>query len=49
RSITTVDDFPAMPLIVSFAGPILGLGLTLLHGLSTSGLDDTQRKCYGFV
>ncbi|KAF2649658.1 hypothetical protein K491DRAFT_583359, partial [Lophiostoma macrostomum CBS 122681] len=41
--------FLAMPPIVSFAGPILGSGLTLLHGQSTSGLDDTQRKCCGFI
>jgi hypothetical protein len=42
-------DFPAMPPIVSFTGPILGPGSVLLRDDPISGLRDIQRKCCGFV
>lgn len=38
-----------MPPIVSFTGPVIGSGQTLLHGDLTSTLGDTQLKCCGFV
>jgi hypothetical protein len=41
--------FPIMPPLVSFSGPIVGSGSTLLHDDSFSGLRDVQRKCCGFV
>jgi len=34
---------------VSFTGPIVGSGCTLLHDESASGLGDAQRKCCGFI
>ncbi|KAH7033920.1 hypothetical protein B0J12DRAFT_679897 [Macrophomina phaseolina] len=49
RALATVDEFPVMPPIVSFTGPILGSGRTLLHDEAISGLGNTQRKCCGFV
>jgi hypothetical protein len=44
-----VDGFPTISPVVSFTGPIVGAGHTLLHDDPVSGLSETQRKCCGFV
>ena len=46
---TTTDDFPFISPTVSFVGPIVGSGVTLLNEKNTPGLTDTQRKCCGFI
>jgi hypothetical protein len=49
RTFDAIDSFPTTSPIVSFAGPIVGSGITLLHKDTTPSLDDTQRKCCGFI
>lgn len=49
RMFDMTDNFPVIPPIVSFTGPIVGSGRTLLHDEGISGVGDTQRKCCGFV
>lgn len=44
-----VSDFPITSPVVSFAGPIIGSGLTLLRDDPLSGLSEIQQKCCGFV
>jgi len=49
RTFDTAIDFPIVPPLVSFGGPIIGPGSTLLKDDPISGLRDIQRKCCGFV
>lgn len=49
RMFSTADCFPNISPIVTFTGPIVGSGLTLLRKDPASGLSDTQQKCCGFV
>jgi hypothetical protein len=44
-----VDGFPTMSPIVTFTGPIVGPGITVLHNDHTSGLSEAQLKCCGLV
>jgi hypothetical protein len=45
----TMENFPVISPTVSFTGPIINSGHTLLHNESISGLGDIQRKCCGFI
>ncbi|KAH7118136.1 hypothetical protein B0J13DRAFT_613228 [Dactylonectria estremocensis] len=45
----SVDHFPAIPPVVTFTGPVVGSGRTLLRKESIPGLDGVQLKCCGFV
>ncbi|CZR50275.1 uncharacterized protein PAC_00147 [Phialocephala subalpina] len=47
RMFDAIDNFPITSPIVSFTGPIIGSGLTLLRDDPLSGLSETQRKCCG--
>jgi hypothetical protein len=42
-------DFPTTPPLVSFTGPILGSGSSLLNDEGIPGLGKTQLKCCGFI
>jgi len=45
----SADTLPVTSPIVSFTGPIIGPGHTLLHPDTISDLEDTQAKCCGFI
>ncbi|KAF6525541.1 hypothetical protein HZS61_011336 [Fusarium oxysporum f. sp. conglutinans] len=45
----SMDSFPCVPPIVSFAGPVTGPGHALLRQDLLPGLDATQLKCCGFI
>ncbi|KAJ4197284.1 hypothetical protein NW759_016334 [Fusarium solani] len=49
RNFASVDHFPAIPPVVTFTGPVVGSGRTLLRRKSIPGLDNVQLKCCGFV
>ncbi|KAJ3455152.1 hypothetical protein MRS44_013752 [Fusarium solani] len=49
RNFASVDHFPAIPPVVTFTGPVVGSGRTLLRKESIPGLDGVQLKCCGFV
>ncbi|KAH8656361.1 hypothetical protein BGZ61DRAFT_540935 [Ilyonectria robusta] len=49
RNFASVDHFPAVPPVVSFTGPVVSSGRTLLRKESIPGLDSVQLKCCGFV
>ena len=49
RTFDMIDNFPIISPIVSFTGPIIGSGLTLLRDSPLSGLSEAQRKYCGFV
>ncbi|KAH6869548.1 hypothetical protein B0T10DRAFT_533801 [Thelonectria olida] len=49
QPLSATDPFPLVPPTVSFIGPVVGSGNTLLHRESVPALDDTQLKCCGFV
>jgi hypothetical protein len=44
-----MDNFPCIPPVVSFTGPIVGSGHSLLRQELLPGLDAAQLKCCGFV
>ena len=43
------NTFPIIPPIVSFTGPIINSGTTLLSDNATTSLGGTQLKCCGFI
>ncbi|KAJ3453747.1 hypothetical protein MRS44_018379 [Fusarium solani] len=45
----SMDSFPCVPPIVSFAGPTVGPGHSLLRQDLLPDLDATQLKCCGFI
>ncbi|KAJ3453596.1 hypothetical protein MRS44_017843 [Fusarium solani] len=45
----SMDSFPCVPPVVSFAGTITGPGHSLLRQDLLPGLDPTQLKCCGFI
>ena len=49
RTFDMIDNFPIMSPIVSFTGPIIGSGLTLLRDDLLVSLSEAQRKCCGFI
>ncbi|KJZ68358.1 hypothetical protein HIM_12253 [Hirsutella minnesotensis 3608] len=49
RLFDSMDNFPCIPPVVSFTGPIVGSGHSLLRQELLPGLDAAQLKCCGFV
>jgi hypothetical protein len=49
RAFDSTVEFPIIPPIVSFTGPIVGSGHTLLNNDIEPGFLDSQKKCCGFV
>lgn len=45
----SADTLPVISPIVTFTGPIIGSGHTLLHPDTISDLEDIQAKCCGFI
>ncbi|KAJ6436455.1 complex I intermediate-associated protein 30 [Purpureocillium lavendulum] len=49
RLLASMEDFPCVPPVVSFTGPVAGPGQSLLRQDLLPGLDATQLKCCGFI
>ncbi|KJZ68888.1 hypothetical protein HIM_11721 [Hirsutella minnesotensis 3608] len=49
RLLASMDNFPCIPPVVSFTGPVVGPGQSLLRQDLLPGLDATQLKCCGFI
>ncbi|OAQ57977.1 hypothetical protein VFPFJ_11705 [Purpureocillium lilacinum] len=49
RLLASSSNFPCVPPVVSFTGPVVGSGQSLLRQGLLPGLDATQLKCCGFV
>ncbi|KJZ68636.1 hypothetical protein HIM_11975 [Hirsutella minnesotensis 3608] len=49
RLFASMGSFPCVPPVVSFTGPVVGPGQSLLRQDLLPGLDATQLKCCGFI